>query len=154
MKVLIWIGCFVVATILNTILGAVTGIKAGYLVFYLVVFFVARALCKKWDEYKKEKEDLKKYSQQKFVSDEIKTETANTNNARFYRVTECRSCGYRDNDFFVECPNCGKNEKRFVCLNQEENPENDKISFCRNCGEKLIDSSQFCRKCGTKVLDE
>lgn len=29
----------------------------------------------------------------------------------------------------------------------------DKISFCRKCGEKLIDSSRFCRKCGTEIVD-
>lgn len=38
MKVLIWVGCFIVASILNTILGYASGIKAGYLVFYLAVF--------------------------------------------------------------------------------------------------------------------
>lgn len=55
MKVLIWVGCFIVASILNTILGYMSGIKAGYLVFYLAVFFVARKLCSKWDEYKAKK---------------------------------------------------------------------------------------------------
>ena len=28
----------------------------------------------------------------------------------------------------------------------------DKILFCRKCGEKLIENSRFCRKCGTEVV--
>ena len=52
MKILIWIGCIFVATILNTILGYSTGIKAGYVVFYFAVYFVAKRLCQKWDGYR------------------------------------------------------------------------------------------------------
>ena len=51
MKILIWIGCFLVATILNTLLGYATGMKIGYLVFYFVVYFVAKKLCNKWDKH-------------------------------------------------------------------------------------------------------
>ena len=29
----------------------------------------------------------------------------------------------------------------------------DKICFCRKCGEKLLDRSNFCRKCGTEIVD-
>lgn len=76
------------------------------------------------------------------------------NKTRSYRVTECISCGYRDKDFFVNCPKCGNNTRRFVYLNEDENINYDKISFCRKCGEKLKDNSQFCSKCGTKIIEE
>ncbi|MBQ3118758.1 MAG: hypothetical protein IJC10_03240 [Clostridia bacterium] len=55
MKVLIWILCITIATILNALLGYATGIKVGYLVFYFVVYFVAKKLCDKWDERDEEK---------------------------------------------------------------------------------------------------
>ncbi len=32
--------------------------------------------------------------------------------------------------------------------------DTEKISFCRKCGEPLIDSSKFCRKCGTEIVEE
>ncbi len=35
-----------------------------------------------------------------------------------------------------------------------EEVNNDKVCFCRKCGEKLIDNSQFCRKCGTEIVKE
>ena len=52
MKILIWAGCILVATILNTLLGYATGFKVGYLIFYAAVYFVANKLCQKWDERK------------------------------------------------------------------------------------------------------
>lgn len=55
MKVLIWIGCMFVATLLNTMLGYLVGFKAGTFVVYLIVAYFANKLCKKWDEHKEEK---------------------------------------------------------------------------------------------------
>ena len=51
-KILIWVGCILVAAILNTLLGYATGFKVGYLIFYAAVYFVANKLCQKWDERK------------------------------------------------------------------------------------------------------
>lgn len=93
MKVLIWIGCFFVATILNTLLGYATGIKAGYLVFYFAVYFVAKKLCNKWDEHKEDKEKRKKIVTS--TIDEI-------NNIRF-----CRKCGEKLLDRSQFCSKCG-----------------------------------------------
>ena len=79
------------------------------------------------------------------------------NNVKYnvtHRVTECISCGYRDPIYFAECPKCGKSATRYVNLDSETHVDADKISFCRKCGEKLIDNSEFCRKCGTKVAKE
>ncbi len=70
------------------------------------------------------------------------------------RITECKSCGYRDKNFFNACPKCGRYAKQYVYLNEEIPTETDKVRFCRKCGEKLIDNSQFCRKCGTEIVEE
>ena len=69
------------------------------------------------------------------------------------RVTECKSCGYRDKNFFNACPKCGKYAKQYY-LDEEQTADTDQIRFCRKCGEKLIDSSRFCRKCGTEIVEE
>ncbi len=31
---------------------------------------------------------------------------------------------------------------------------NNKICFCRKCGEPLVENSQFCRKCGTQAVKD
>lgn len=69
------------------------------------------------------------------------------------RMTECKSCGYRDKNFFNACPRCGQYAKQYVYLNEEPIVDTDRIRFCRKCGEKLIDNSRFCRKCGTEIVD-
>lgn len=68
------------------------------------------------------------------------------------RLTECKSCGYRDKNYFDACPQCGKYAKQYVYLNQEKIPNVEKVSYCRNCGNKLSDDSLFCNKCGTEVI--
>ncbi|MDD6678556.1 MAG: zinc-ribbon domain-containing protein [Firmicutes bacterium] len=69
------------------------------------------------------------------------------------RITECKSRGYRDKNFFNACPQCGQYAKQYIYLNQEQ-PKEERICFCRKCGSKLIDDAVFCDKCGTKVIKE
>ena len=38
-----------------------------------------------------------------------------------------------------------------VCKRQQV--KEDKICFCRKCGEKLLDNSRFCRKCGLEISE-
>ncbi len=102
MKVLIWIGCFIVATILNSWLGLLTGIRAGYLVFYLAVYFVAKKLCSKWDEHKKTKAEQKKPVQQKKIIVEDKPKIVVDDQVRF-----CRKCGTKLIDDSQFCRKCG-----------------------------------------------
>ena len=68
------------------------------------------------------------------------------------RIVECTSCGYRSQEYFEACPQCGKFAKQYIQTEQENKPE-AKVRFCGNCGEKLLDESKFCRKCGTAVID-
>ena len=74
------------------------------------------------------------------------------------RLYECKSCGYTNKDYFVCCPECGNNTKQYAYINVEKNEEKPlektKVSFCRKCGNKLLEDSQFCNKCGTKVINE
>lgn len=102
MKVLIWIGCFFVATILNTILGYATGVKVGYLIFYFAVYFVARKLCNKWDEHKEAKAEKKKATKQQNIVVEEKTVAEDANQVRF-----CRKCGEKLLDNSQFCRKCG-----------------------------------------------
>ena len=104
MKVLIWIGCFFVATILNTLLGYATGIKAGYLVFYFVVYFVAKKLCSKWDEHKEAKE-MRKQAVSSTNAPVQTTQPAATNTAE--QVRFCRKCGEKLIDNSQFCRKCG-----------------------------------------------
>ncbi len=230
MKVLIWVGCFFVATILNTILGYATGVKVGYLIFYFVVYFVAKKLCNIWDEHKSAKEeDAEK------VADAIEANLQNQpnfeNDIDFGLVAKkpvylCAELSHSDKNKYlnnlytdngekitwqergfldVYCVNgkvevydtflpSGKLYKKIyinmygatsstktpvgfilkdkmgvqallpevnhnlneATLNKpiENLSQHEKISFCRKCGEKLIENSQFCRKCGTEVIKE
>lgn len=106
MKVLIWIGCFFVATILNTILGYATGVKVGYLIFYFAVYFVAKKLCNKWDEHKEAKTAKKKTTQQQNMVVEEKALVENADQVRF-----CRKCGEKLLNNSQFCRKCGTEVK-------------------------------------------
>lgn len=106
MKVLIWIGCFFVATILNTILGYATGVKVGYLIFYFAVYFVAKKLCNKWDEHKEAKAEKKKTTQQQNIVVEEKAVIENADQVRF-----CRKCGEKLLNNSQFCRKCGTEVK-------------------------------------------
>lgn len=101
MKVLIWIGCIIVATILNTLLGYATGIKAGYIVFYIAVYFVAKKLGNKWDEHKEAKEAQENATAPiypPFVDAAINTVD---------EICFCRKCGEKLIDSSQYCRKCG-----------------------------------------------
>ena len=97
MKALIWISCFIIATILNTILGYATGIKLGYLLFYVAVYFVAKKLCSKWDEHKENKTMKKTSSIPKQQPIPAKSD----------QVRFCRMCGEKLIDNSKFCRKCG-----------------------------------------------
>lgn len=49
------------------------------------------------------------------------------------RMTECKSCGYKDKNFFNACPKCGKYAKQYIYLNENssanKNNAKDTSSF-------------------------
>lgn len=47
---------------------------------------------------------------------------------------------------------CSASDKPQTHLDVEVN--NNRIYFCRKCGEKLVENSRFCRKCGTEIVKE
>ena len=97
MKVLIWIGCFIVATILNALLGYATGVKVGYLLFYFAVYYVAKKLCSMWDEHK-EKKTMQKHASAPLPYPVVAT----VDQIRF-----CRKCGEKLIDNSKFCRKCG-----------------------------------------------
>ena len=105
MKVLIWILCFFANALITTLIKA-GGIILGVIPTALMVggtLWLARTLCKKWDEHKANKSIKENVAVQDSPIEEV---------------------------------------------------NNDKVCFCRKCGEKLIYSSKFCRKCGTEIVKE
>ena len=61
------------------------------------------------------------------------------------RVTECKSCGYRDKNFFNACPKCGKYAKQYVYLNNEPKQQ---VTECKTCGYKGTVPFSTCPQCG------
>lgn len=49
MKVLIWVGWFLIVTLVNLLIDTTTGVRLGLVALYLLVIFPARAMCKWWD---------------------------------------------------------------------------------------------------------
>lgn len=95
MKALIWIGCFLAASLINTALGYATGMKAGYVIVYLVVCLVAKKLCVKWDEHQESKARQKKSLEQDYMV------VAND------QICFCRKCGDRLLEHSRFCRKCG-----------------------------------------------
>ena len=54
MKFIIWVLTFFIGTIINTLLGYALGIEAGAVLLYIAEFYIAKKLCEKWDEHKKD----------------------------------------------------------------------------------------------------
>lgn len=51
MKILIWIGTFLAAYVLNSMLGMAMGFKLGYLLIYLVAFFAAKKFSNIYEDW-------------------------------------------------------------------------------------------------------
>lgn len=161
MKALIWIGCFLVASILNTILGYATGIKAGYLVFYFAVYFVAKKLCNKWDERKSNKKSTETKPQDT-ITTESKCEMCGhiCDKTTAAKIEDDMGVRYRNLcDACMEIYNATPNEPTDLAKPAESKigepvSSDAQIQFCRKCGEKLVENSRFCRKCGAEIIKE
>ena len=139
MKFLIWFLCVLANAIIITLIKAAGIILGGIptALLFVATLWLARNLCKKWDEHK----DGKK---RKKDDDEQKTEL----NAPAYRsasVWKCH-CGRMHNDYESSCV-CGATKS------DAKKKEKDPVRFCRKCGEKLLDNSRFCRICGVEIIE-
>ena len=151
MKVLIWLGCFFVATILNAVLGYATGFKAGYLIFYFVVYFSAKSLCNKWDEYRYANTKQKEAIKQKNTDAEEKAVIEEAAQIYF-----CRECGAKLLVGSQFCRKCGikvtfngeslENKNMFVQTKKEAECETTHKWRCNECGKMRTQSP--CEYCG------
>ena len=131
MKVIIWCGCFLIATGINVIIGYAIGIRAGAVVMYLIIGAVARALCKKWDEHKAAKKTAKSNA---VWDKENSTETVNILSEN------------------AVCNNCGAKllaGSRF-CANVQGKPAACRFVMCRKRKESSF-TSQNHKKCLTNA---
>lgn len=125
MKVLIWVLTFFIGSILNTLIGYAIGIRAGAVLLYIAEYFIAKNLCKKWDEHKIAKE----YS-------------AAVRSSQIEKPAEVIPVKQNTSPESQEAPV------------QKETANNMPILFCRHCGFKLVEGSAFCSKCGRNVERE
>lgn len=127
MKFLIWFLCIFANALIATLIKE-TGVILGAIptvVLYGATIWLSRTLCKKWDEHKENKEAARKaQSHPSPQPTSIKVTAPQTTPVKMTASDPI-----------------------------PHNPNNDKICFCRKCGEKLIDGSKFCRKCGTEVVE-
>lgn len=128
MKFLIWFLCIFANAIITTIIkeaGVILGAIPTVILFGATMW-LARTLCKKWDEHKENKETARK------------TQGQPSPQPTPVKATVSQPAP-------VKTP---------VSQLAPQNPVNDKICFCRKCGSKLMDDAIFCNKCGTKVVKE
>lgn len=129
MKVLIWIGCIFVNAIITTlfkqngiILGAIPTV-----LLYLGAVYLARYLCKLWDERKTEKKIQ---------------EGKNTFKHKNYF---CKECGQRLIDQGKFCNKCGSVVS--------EPPINDG-KFCVKCGTNIAHDVEKCHVCFAEIYSK
>ena len=93
MKIFIWVACLFANSIITAVIKA-NGIILGGIptfIMYMITFAVARTLCEKWEEHKKNKEKR----------DRIEKDTSTE------RVAFCRKCGKKLLENSQFCNGCG-----------------------------------------------
>lgn len=99
MKVLIWIGCFFANALLTTLING-SGVSLGGIptaILFGVTLWLARTLCKKWDERKANgASEQNEPDQMQPITNDI------TEQVRF-----CRKCGEKLIDHSGFCRKCG-----------------------------------------------
>ena len=125
MKVLIWIGCILIASIIKVLVAGNGSMGAiPTMILYGAMFAAAGGLCKAWDNRKTSKE----------APDDSTLATENLVNS----PEDATSIGY------MTSPVAEAEETPHLAM--------PPISFCRKCGLKLIDDSDFCSHCGTPII--
>lgn len=164
MKVLIWILCFFANALITTIIrgrGVILG-AIPTVILYGVTIWLARTLCKKWDEYKadnatdpKEEKDNTPAMNKCEMCGHVCEKTTSV------KIEDDMGAGYRN-----LCDACMEIYDAIIPNEHTELSKADKsnvdelvssaayIQFCRKCGEKLTKNSRFCHKCGTEIIKE
>ena len=157
MKVLIWFLCIFANALITTLIKEAGVILGGIptALMFAATLWLARTLCKKWDEHKENKAMEKEASAPKPQPYEQKTEHSFVAAPVPGAGWRC-SCGRPHPKYETSCI-CGKS--KFDSITQAQSAEFapgtiDKILFCRKCGTKLLEGSQFCSKCGTEIIQE
>ncbi len=180
MKVLIWVLCFLVESIITVFLddiGIVLGaIPTGLLAFATIS--LAIFLCRKWDEHKQTKvaQTDKLPTNNQNVENRTQAETSHFNNftvciydtvnqkiRKEERTIDTKKFPlerYAVNGIYyaIEKMNNGKKVRVYCSKSSWQNhldsqiANKSKIKFCRKCGFELISESEYCHKCGTKIV--
>ena len=93
MKILIWVACLLANSIITVVIKA-NGIILGGIptfIMYMITFAVARTLCEKWEEHKKNKEQRNRVGKDKYTE----------------RIAFCRKCGKKLLENSQFCNGCG-----------------------------------------------
>ena len=129
MKVLIWIGCILAYAIIDSIFR-LNGIRLGAIpavILFSVDMWLARELCRKWDEHKEAKRCL--------TSDEY----------LYPNGYKCGNCG-RKGPYAGDCPNCGSSLKFHIVYGETATQdEKKKCELCDEICESLT---------GIKIVDD
>ncbi len=144
MKVLIWIGTFIVVTILNLFLGLITGYSMGYGVLYLLMIFVPKKLCRKYDEKRAEKEAVYKEPDRPIVYTSIH-QLINEPNIEKMHYTTLFVEGYLAFDSMNYCIHDSSQEQReyFIKAIFEETPPVIDNTVHRFKGTLMVENSQI-----------
>lgn len=162
MKVLIWFLCIFANALITTLIKEAGVILGGIptALMFAATLWLARTLCKKWDEHKGNKSIEENGSVQGEQSaPNVNREAVHHNNSATYIDGWQCSCGRTHPRYETSCI-CGKSKFDNIAPSTPETTDaelpqiTDKVLFCRKCGEKLIDNSQFCCKCGTQIVKE
>ena len=163
MKILIWVVNFFIISIINLFVGYLIGFNAGSVAVYFGWYYSSKFLCKCWDKYKVAR-SAKKQGVSSF--DIIKHELPQT------MILGCEQRRAKESELRTYLKPYVKDKaiskayfdivlehylrpirysNKSVCKRQQV--KEDKICFCRKCGEKLLDNSRFCRKCGLEISE-
>lgn len=85
------------------------------------------------------------------------------------RLYECKSCGYRNQEFYDACPQCGNHTKQYAYINDEKKQEispnvseieistneptsQGKRKYCSQCGGLINNKTKVCEGCGKQYF--
>lgn len=157
MKILIWVSVAFVVFFLNEVQALSSGFRIGQVLLYVIIYFIARKLCKMYDEKKGKK-------RRSNIPDGW---YACPTCGGLIRVGgHCSACMAKlleedepaEKEPAKEAPTLSgsSQEKTLPSLADEPQPDSPipPVQYCRKCGALLLPEGSFCNKCGTKIIRE